>query len=168
MFKSLELIIPKRIEKKLKEEHEKTGISIEELALEALYRGLNEKIDPSDRAEVYTRLSEKYLMEADNLLIKGDYIQASEKLWGAAALMVKAVAASKGITILSHGELFSFVRKLGEEENEPELRRLFSVASTLHQNFYENWLHEDVIKEYAEDIKQFIAKLKKLMLKVKE
>jgi hypothetical protein len=41
------------------------------------------------------------------------------------------VAASRGVTILSHEELFSFVRKLGEEENKPELRRLFSVASTL-------------------------------------
>lgn len=159
----MELILPKRIEKKLKEECEKTGVSIEELVLEALYKGLNEKVDPSDKVEVYIKLSEKYLRDADDLLAKKDYIQASEKLWGSAALMVKAVAASRGITILSHGELFSFVRKLGEEENEPELRRLFSVASTLHQNFYENWLHEDVIKEYSEDVKQLITELKKLI-----
>ena len=163
MFISLELILPKRIEKKLKEECEKTGVSIEELVLEALYKGLNEKVDPSDKVEVYIKLSEKYLRDADDLLAKKDYIQASEKLWSSATLMVKVVAASRGITILSHGELFSFVRKLGEEENEPELRRLFSVASTLHQNFYENWLHEDVIKEYSEDVKQLITELKKLI-----
>ena len=160
---SLELILPKRIEKKLREECEKTGMSIEELALEALYKGLNEKLDPFDKVEVYMKLSEKYLKDADELLAKKDYIQASEKLWGAAALMVKAVAASRGITILSHGELFSFVRKLGEEKNKPELRRLFSVASTLHQNFYENWLNEEVVKEYSEDVKQFVAELKKLI-----
>ena len=47
--------------------------------------------------------------------------------------MVKAVAASRGISISSH-ELFSFVRRLGEEERNPELRRLFSVASTLHHS----------------------------------
>jgi hypothetical protein len=75
----------------------------------------------------------------------------------------KAVAASGGTTISSQGGLFSFVRKIGEEENDPELRRLFSVANTLHQNFYENWLHEDVIKEYSEDVKQLITKLKKLI-----
>ncbi|MGC8948888.1 MAG: PaREP1 family protein [Thermoprotei archaeon] len=163
MFIYLELVLPKRIEKKLREECEKTGVSIEELVLEALYKGLNEKMDPADKVEVYMKLSEKYLRDADNLLAKGDYIQASEKLWGSAALMVKAVAANKGTTISSHGELFSFVRKLGEEEKEPELRRLFSVASTLRQNFYEGWLHEDVIKEYSEDIKQFIVELKKLI-----
>lgn len=127
-------------------------LGFEELALEALYKGLNEEIVPSDKTEIYVRLSEKYLRDADDLLARGDYIQASEKLWGSAVLMVKAVAASRGTTISSHGELFSFVRKLGEEEREPELRRLFSVASTLHQNFYGNWLHEDVIKEYSEDV----------------
>jgi len=127
-----------------------------------LCRGMNERIDPLDRAELYARLSEKYLREADDLLAKKDHVQASEKLWGAAALMVKAVAASKGISISSHGELFSFVRRLGEEEN-PELRRLFSVASTLHQNFYENWLSGDVVREYSEDVKQLVAELKKLI-----
>ena len=138
-------------------------LGFEELALEALCKGLNEEIDPSDKTEIYVRFSEKYLRDADDLLARGDYIQASEKLWGSAVLMVKAVAASRGTTISSHGELFSFVRKLGEEEREPELRRLFSVASTLHQNFYENWLHEDVIKEYSEDVKQLINELKKLI-----
>jgi hypothetical protein len=157
------LILPKKIEKKLKEERERSGASIEELALEALCRGMDERIDPLDRAELYARLSEKYLREADDLLAKKDHIQASEKLWGAAALMVKAVAASKGISISSHGELFSFVRRLGEEEKNPELRRLFSVASTLHQNFYENWLSGDVVREYSEDVKQLVAELKKLI-----
>jgi len=159
----MELIIPKRIQERLRVECEKTGVGIEEIALEALYKGLNEKMDPSDKVEVYMKLSEKYLRDAEDLLAKEDYIQASEKLWGSAALMVKAVASSRGVAVLSHGELFSFVRRLGEEENEPELRRLFSVACTLHQNFYENWLHKDVIKEYSEDIKQLISILKKLV-----
>ncbi len=159
----MELILPKRVEEKLRKECEKTGISVEELVLEMLCRGLNEKISSSERAEAYMRLSEKYLVDAENFLAKGDRVQASEKMWGSAALMVKAVAAAREISILSHGELFSFVRRLGEERNEPEFRRLFSVANTLHQNFYENWLHEDVIKEYYEDVKQFIAKLKKLI-----
>jgi len=147
----------------LRKECEKTGTSIEELALEALYRGLNEKMDPTEKAEVYAKLSEKYLVDADKLLAKGDFVQASEKLWGSAALMVKAVASSRGISVLSHGELFSFVRKLGEEQNDLEFRRLFSVANTLHQNFYENWLREEIVKEYYEDIRQLIAKLKELI-----
>ena len=51
------------------------------------------------------RLNDKYLQEAEALLDKGDYVQASEKFWGAAAEVVKAVAVKRGIELKSHGEL---------------------------------------------------------------
>ena len=41
-------------------------------------------------------LSEKYLKEAEEFLEKGDCVQASEKVWGAASQIVKALAAKKG------------------------------------------------------------------------
>jgi len=160
---SLKLAIPKRLEKRLKEESEKASVSIEEIALEALYKGLGEELDPSERAEAYKGLSEKYFAEADAFSGKRDYAQASEKLWGSVALMVKAVAAKRNIIISSHGDLYSFVTRLGTEQKEPELRRLFAVAGTLHQNFYENWLPEEVVKEYAEDVNQLLNKLRKLL-----
>lgn len=158
----LELVLSGEIEKKLGEVSVKMEMSIEGLALDA-FKGMNEGMDPAERAELYLRLSEKYLRDAEELLAKGDLVQASEKLWGSAVLMVKAVAASRGVSVSSHGELFSYVRRLGEELGDPELRRLFSVASTLHQNFYENWLSGDVVREYAEDVKQLVGELKKLV-----
>ena len=158
----LELVLSREIEKKLGEESVKMEISIEGLALDA-FKGMNEGMDPVDRAELYVRLSEKYLRDAEELLAKGDYVQASGKLWGSATLMVKAVASSRGVSVSSYGELFSYVRKLGKELGNPELRMLFSVASTLHQNFYENWLSGDVVREYAEDMKQLVGELKKLV-----
>jgi hypothetical protein len=162
-YLELVLILPRKIEKKLREESEKRGVSVEELALDALVKGMNEGIDPVERTELYLRLSEKYHRDAEELLARGDLVQASEKLWGSAALMVKAVAASRGVLVSSYGELFSYVRRLGEELGNPELRRLFSVASTLHQNFYENWLSGDVVREYAEDVKQLVGELKKVV-----
>ena len=44
----------------------------------------------------YLQLSQKTLQDAEALLARGDYHQASEKLWGAAAVMVKAVAEGRG------------------------------------------------------------------------
>ncbi|AJB41760.1 MAG: PaREP1 family protein [Thermofilum sp.] len=158
----LELVLSREIKKKLGEVSVKMEISIEGLALDA-FKGMNEGMDPAERAELYLRLSEKYLKDGEELLAKGDCVQASEKLWGSAALMVKALAASRSVSVSSHGELFSYVRRLGEELGSPELRRLFSVASTLHQNFYENWLSGDVVREYAEDVKQLVWELKKLV-----
>ena len=46
------------------------------------------------KAQNYLDLNHKYLDEAESLIQKGDYVQASEKFWGAAAEMVKAVAAA--------------------------------------------------------------------------
>jgi len=66
--------------------------------------------------------------------------------FGEPLLMIKAVVASRGVLISSHGELFSYIRRLNKEGNL-ELRRLFSVASTLHQNFHKNQLSGDVVKE---------------------
>ena len=156
------MFCPGRLRKRLGEVSVKMEISIEGLALDA-FKGMNEGMDPAERAELYLRLSGKYLRDAEELLAKGGYLQASEKLWGSAVLMVKAVAASRGVSVSSHGELLSYVGKLGEELGDPELRRLFSVASTLHKNFYENWLSEDVVREYAEDVKQLVGELKKLV-----
>ena len=113
------------------------------------------------RTRDYLRLNNKYLQEAEALINKGDYVQASEKFWGAAAEIVKAVAAKRGIEIKSHGELYRFVSTLREELHEPELPRLFSLASTLHQNFYEDWLPPETVKDHAEAVRELVEKLKK-------
>ena len=108
----------------------------------------------------YLRLNGKYFKEAEALMGKGDYVQASEKFWGAAAEIVKAVAAKRGIELKSHGELFGFVSELTHELGDPELPRLFSSASLLHQNFYEDWLPPAMVRNLGEAVKEFVERLK--------
>jgi len=55
-------------------------ISIEELVVEILSKALSVSLDPSERFEFHFKLAEKFLSEAEELLAKGDYIQASGKL----------------------------------------------------------------------------------------
>jgi hypothetical protein len=160
---SIELIVPKRIAERLEEEARKAGLSAEELAIAILAERLGVGLDPAEAAEVYAGLAERYMREAERLLAAGDFAQASEKLWGAAALTVKAVAAARGLLLRSHGELFKFVRDLSCETGDPELRRLFSAAGVLHQNFYENWLYPDVVRDYAEDVRQLVQRLAALL-----
>jgi len=50
----------------------------------------------------YLKLNDKYLMDAYALIAKEDFVQASEKLWGAAAEIVKAIAARRGFVIMSN------------------------------------------------------------------
>ena len=101
----------------------------------------------------------KYLKEATALLEKGDYVQASEKLWGAATSIVKSVAAKRGINIKSHDRLYKFVNTLSTEFKDPELVKSFGLASFLHQNFYEDWLPPETVLIYSEAVKQLVEKL---------
>ena len=157
------IVLPKKIEKKLKEESEKTGVSEEEIILEALSKALNEPLDPETKVEIHLKLSEKYMKDAEELLTKKDYIQASEKAWGAAAQIIKALAAREGKDLRGHASLWQFVDKLAEKLQDIEIRRLWSRANSLHKNFYENWmLPRDVV--YAiEDVKKFVEIIRKLL-----
>jgi len=58
-----------------------------------------------EKMDNYVDLNSKYLREADVLVEQGDWVQASEKFWGASAEIVKVVAAKRGIELRSHGEL---------------------------------------------------------------
>jgi len=157
------IVLPERIKKRLKEESEKIGVSEEELVLEALPRILNEPLDPETRVEVHLKLSEKYMKEAEEFLTKKDYTQASEKAWGAAAQIVKALAAKEGKEIRSHGELHKYVAKLSIERGDKEIMTLWFSATALHQNFYENWLPEEAVRSAIDNVKNFIEKLRRLL-----
>ena len=113
--------------------------------------------------EHYLKLNNKYLEEAEELIRRKDYVQASEKLWGAAAEIVKVVATKRGIAIKSHGGLYKFVANLGTELGDPELSRLFGLAGALHQNFYEDWLPPETVVDYAEAVKELVAKLRRTL-----
>jgi len=114
-------------------------------------------------AEHYLNLNRKYLNEAEGFLAKGDTVQSSEKLWGATAEIVKVAAAKRGMELRSHRELWEFVGKLADDLNDPDIIKLFAIASALHQNFYEDWMPLDAVKRNAEAVKQLNEKLEKLI-----
>ena len=132
----------------------------EELGVEFVRKGLNEELDPEELAEHYRALSEKYFEEAKDFLSKGDFVQTSEKLWGAASLAIKMTAAKRSLKLEKHGSLWSFVSKLSKESKDKDIVRFFGEASTLHRNFYENEMDKEAIEIISRDIEQLIAKLK--------
>ena len=85
---SAKVTLPQRIVEKVRQEAEKQGLSIEEHVIEILGQGL----DPSSRAASYIEAAETLLGQARDELRRGDVRRAAEKLWGAAALAIKAYA----------------------------------------------------------------------------
>ncbi len=69
------LVLLRKLEEKLKRE--------EELIVEVLSKALNNPLSREDEVKLHLKLAEKYLREAEDLLAKGDYVEASEKGWGA-------------------------------------------------------------------------------------
>ena len=121
---------------------------------------MNEELDPDELVEHYQALSEKYLEDAKTLLDKGNLVQTSEKLWGAAALAVKMAAAKRGLKLEKHGSLWDFVSKLSRESGDKEIVTLFQVANSLHWNFYENQMNREALEISVESIEKLMTKLR--------
>ena len=78
----------------------------------------------------YRDQSKIFLGKAFRELEEGDLLQASEKGWGAAAQMVKAVAQERGWEHRSHNLLFAAVDKMAAETGNDQFIRLFSGADS--------------------------------------
>jgi hypothetical protein len=89
-------------------------------------------------------------------LARGDYVQASEKGWGATAQVVKALAAKEGRELRSHKDLWSYVNELAKKLQDIEVRHLWGRTNNLHQNFYEGWMPPEDVKKFIERLKKFL------------
>ena len=107
----------------------------------------------------HTQLNGKYLQDAKKLLKEQDYPQASEKLWGATAQIIKAIALKRGKHLRSHAAINKYADQLSKELNDKSILVYFSVANSLHQNFYEDWLTPDTVIQDAKIIEKLIKKL---------
>jgi len=157
----ISVFLPQKLGKKLRKRAEEMGYLPDELAVELLRERLNEELDPEDLVEHYRTLSEKYLAEAKEFLSKEDLVQTSEKLWGAAALAVKMVAAKRGLKLEAHRSLWDFVSRLSRESGDEEIITFFHVANSLHRNFYENQMDKASLEVAIRNIEQLIEKLKR-------
>lgn len=110
--------------------------------------------------QTYQQAAWELLEQGLNELAAGDVRQASEKGWGAASQMVKAVAEPQGWQHRSHAALFSAVDRMARETGQPEIRRLFDVASSLHVNFYENWKSAENVEGGLGDVRQLLDMLR--------
>ena len=95
----------------------------------------------------------------------GDVRQASEKGWGAAALMLKAIAEQRGGD-WEHSRHRHFSRaasRLRSELGNHDVVRLFQVAESLHSNFYEDHWDSAVVSASLDDVERFLNLLDPLV-----
>ncbi len=108
----------------------------------------------------YVDQAQVFLEQAYSEMQAGDLRQASEKGWGAASLMVKAVAEKQGEGHSRHRSLYKVVGNLANRTGDQEYRRLFAMAGELHSNFYEDFLESEDIAEHIRSVEKLIEKLR--------
>ena len=113
-------------------------------------------------AQSYQQASRRLLAQGSEELARGDTRQASEKGWGAAAQMFKAIAERRGWERRGHRQIRRVASRLSDETGDPEIRRLYRVASDLHTNFYEDLDTPNDVAAGLSDISLLLTKLEPL------
>ena len=107
----------------------------------------------------YQQASAHFLAQARQELAGGDLPQASEKGWGATAQILKAIAEQRGWEHNRHRHYLRIASRLRAETGDGDIRRLFAVASVLHENFYENGMMAEDVADGLDDVEALLDKL---------
>ena len=110
-------------------------------------------------ADSYRHSAHELIQKARDELAAGDSRQASEKGWGAAAQMLKAIAEQTGAPHHSHASLARMASEVYGQTGEDSIATWFAIAQNLHINFYEDNLSEEFIQIYLNQISLLVNRL---------
>jgi len=148
-------LISRTIIERAREKARRHGMELDEYLVELL----TSDMDPRDRARDYILVARDLLEQAREELRRGDVRQAAEKLWGAAALAVKAYASwREGKRLTSHRELWEYSKKLIDELGE-WVRDAWMSANGMHTCFYENWCSEEDVRDALKRIERLVREV---------
>ena len=110
--------------------------------------------------EGHAQVSRIFLDHAGVYLGQGDRIQASEKVWGAAAHALEAIGEQRGWIHNNHSHIFDIGGQLGREfGQEPRFLDYLSQAQAMHQNFYDNIRDVPAIQRALFAVAEFVDEL---------
>ena len=114
--------------------------------------------------EDYRLQSREFLEKSQRYLADDDLHQASEKGWGAAAWMTKAVAVAQGWQYDKHEHFGEVLYQAGKLTGEQRLNDLRKTANDLHGNFYQRkrFLHADLIAASLDEVATLLDLLEPL------
>ena len=117
----------------------------------------------ADTIAYHRERSRHFLAIVDDELARGELEEASNKVWGAAAHAIKAVAERRGWEHHAHALLEETVDRLVQEEGAPmDIWIQYLTASAYHQRFYGGPPPAGAIRAGKDLIAQFIDTLESL------
>ena len=112
----------------------------------------------------YETQAREFMAKSREYLALGDLHQASEKGWGAAAHMAKAVAVAQGWTYDTHADFSLVINQARRLTGNSSLSGLRGIANELHGNYYRRKRHldSDLIREDLEMVAEMLDILQPL------
>nr|WP_193383978.1 PaREP1 family protein [Pyrobaculum ferrireducens] len=149
------IYLPSALARRLRALAESEAVSLEDYLLEIALSNT----DPPGRARAYAEVALDLLRAAEEELRAGDLRQASEKIWGAAALAVKAYAYWRdGVRLASHGELWRYAKKIADELGN-WVHDAWNAANAMHINFYEGWATAEQVAEALKRVEKLVKEI---------
>ena len=105
----------------------------------------------------HAQTAQGFLADSDREFDAGDTLQASEKLWGAAAHAIMAVAQQRGLEYGTHRTLINSARQIADAADDNRLRLGILAAQHFHSNFYNGTMEPEDIEYDRPLVHRFVA-----------
>jgi hypothetical protein len=93
--------------------------------------------------EQHAQTAVEFLEKADRHFAEKDQVQASEKLWGAAAHAVIAVSIERGWPHTSHPAMKRAAERLADDHDDQLIASNFGIAEKYHRDFYHLFMEDE-------------------------
>ena len=112
--------------------------------------------------ETHMTIGHRLIQHADSRFSAGDFLQTSEKAWGAVAQFLKAHAVSRGLPHSGHYHLRQVANHLVNETGVDRIGELFAICESLHANYYEAWMSEDELDRRLANVRELLSLLEEM------
>ena len=107
----------------------------------------------------HVQTAQEFLVKSDGYFAEGDVLQGSEKLWGAAAHAVMAVAQQRGWKYGNHYTLRETALRFADELEDERISLGLGVAEKFHANFYHEFMEDSELDMNRPLAKRFVARM---------
>ena len=107
----------------------------------------------------HVQTAREFLVKSDGYFAEGDVLQGSEKLWGAAAHAVMAVAQQRGWKYGNHYTLRETALRLADELEDERISLGLGVAEKFHANFYHEFMEDSELDMNRPLAKRFVMRM---------
>ena len=114
----------------------------------------------SATVEDRVQISRRLIQQASDELELGDRLQATEKVWGALAQMLKAHGQQRGwMNMGSHRTVGRIAQQLAAEYDNGRILNAYIAADNGHRNFYDNEMSAPEIEDIITVVESVLPEL---------